>query len=244
MIPYSRQLIDRSDISSIVSVLKKDLVTTGPKIPEFENKITKFLGAKYGVAVNSATSALHISCIALDLKKEDWLWTSPISFVASANCGLYCGAKIDFIDIDIKTYNISITKLRKKLILAKAKKRLPKIIVIVSFAGQPCDLKEIKELSKIYKFKILEDSSHALGAKYEHEKVGSGKYTDISVFSFHPVKIITTLEGGIAITNNKKLYQKLEMLRSHGITKKKNYLKIVILMTGIMNNSYWVLIIG
>ena len=225
MIQYSRQVIDKKDIDSVVKVLKKDLVTTGPKIEEFENKINKFLGAKYGAAVNSATSALHISCIALGLKKGDWLWTSPISFVASANCGLYCGAKIDFIDIDKKTFNISITELKKKLILAKAKKKLPKIIVPVSFAGQCCDLKEIKKLSKIYKFKILEDSSHALGAKYEGQKVGNGKYTDISVFSFHPVKIITTLEGGIAITNNKKLNEKLKMLREHGITRKKNLFK-------------------
>tara|TARA_B100000780_G_C21117389_1_gene452214 strand:- start:1252 stop:2415 length:1164 start_codon:yes stop_codon:yes gene_type:complete len=225
MIPYSRQVIDKNDINSVIKALKSDLVTTGPKIAEFENKINKFLGVKYGVAVNSATSALHISCIALGLKKGDWLWTSPISFVASANCGLYCDAKIDFVDIDKKTFNISITELKKKLILAKAEKKLPKIIVPVSFAGQCCDLKEIKKLSKIYNFKILEDSSHALGAKYEGQKVGNGKYTDISVFSFHPVKIITTLEGGIAVTNNKKLAEKLEMLRSHGITRKKKLFK-------------------
>ena len=225
MIPYSRQVIDKNDINSVIKALKSDLVTTGPKIEEFENKINRFLGVKYGVAVNSATSALHISCIALGLKKGDWLWTSPISFVASANCGLYCDAKVDFVDIDKKTFNISIVELKKKLILAKKKKKLPKIIVPVSFAGQSCDLKEIKKLSKIYKFKILEDSSHAIGAQYEGQKVGNGKYTDISVFSFHPVKIITTLEGGIAVTNNKKLAEKLEMLRSHGITRKKNLFK-------------------
>lgn len=225
MIPYSRQLIDEKDIKTVIKALKSDLVTTGPKVPEFEKKIKNFLGVKYCVAVNSATSALHLACLALKLKKNDWLWTSPISFVASANCGLYCGAKIDFVDIDENTYNISVEKLKKKLILAKLKKKLPKIIVIVSMAGQPCDLLEIKKLSKTYKFKILEDSSHALGAKYNGERVGNGKLTDISVFSFHPVKIITTLEGGVATTNNKKLYQKMEMLRSHGITRDKKILK-------------------
>tara|TARA_B100001250_G_scaffold228530_1_gene196203 strand:- start:2324 stop:3487 length:1164 start_codon:yes stop_codon:yes gene_type:complete len=232
MIPYSRQLIDGKDIKTVIKTLKSDLVTTGPKVPEFEKKIKNFLGVKYCVAVNSATSALHLACIALNLKKNDWLWTSPISFVASANCGLYCGAKVDFVDIDENTYNISIDKLKKKLALAKLKKKLPKIIVIVNLAGQPCDLFEIKKLSKTYNFKILEDSSHALGAKYKGAKVGNGKFTDVSVFSFHPVKIITTLEGGAATTNNKKIYQKIEMLRSHGITRDKKLLKKY-------NNNSW-----
>lgn len=232
MIPYSRQIIDKKDITNIVKTLKSNLVTTGPKVPEFENKIKNFVGAKYSVAVNSATSALHLACISLDLKKGDWLWTTPISFVASANCGLYCGAKIDFVDIDINTYNICVKKLEQKLKKAKIKKKLPKIIVIVDLAGFPCDFNEIRRLSKIYKFKILEDASHALGAKYYGKNIGNGKFADISVFSFHPVKIITTLEGGIATTNNKKLFQKMEMLRSHGITRdKKKFVNI--------NKNHW-----
>ncbi len=225
MIPYSRQIIDNRDIRNISKTLKNDLVTTGPKIEQFENKIKKFVGAKYAVASNSATSALHIACIALNLKSGDWLWTSPISFVASANCGLYCGAKIDFVDIDEKSNNISVEKLKKKLIKAKAKKKLPKIIVIVNLAGLPCDLYEIKKLSKIYGFKILEDSSHALGAKYNGKRIGDGKLSDVSVFSFHPVKIITTLEGGVATTNDFKAYKKMQMLRSHGITREKKMFK-------------------
>ena len=232
MIPYSRQIIDKKDINNIVKTLKSNLVTTGPKVPEFENKIKNFVGAKYSVAVNSATSALHLACISLALKKGDWLWTTPISFVASANCGLYCGAKIDFVDIDKNTYNICVKKLEQKLKKAKIKKKLPKIIVIVDLAGFPCDFNEIKRLSKIYKFKILEDASHALGAKYYGKNIGNGKFADISVFSFHPVKIITTLEGGIATTNNKKLFQKMEMLRSHGITRdKKKFVNI--------NKNHW-----
>ena len=232
MIPYSRQIIDKKDIASIVKTLKRNLVTTGPKVPEFENKIKNFVGAKYSVAVNSATSALHLACISLALKKGDWLWTTPISFVASANCGLYCGAKIDFVDIDINTYNICVKKLEQKLKKAKIKKKLPKIIVIVDLAGFPCDFNEIRRLSKIYKFKILEDASHALGAKYYGKNIGNGKFADISVFSFHPVKIITTLEGGIATTNNKKLFEKMEMLRSHGITRdKKKFVNI--------NKNHW-----
>ena len=232
MIPYSRQIIDKKDIASIVKTLKRNLVTTGPKVPEFENKIKNFVGAKYSVAVNSATSALHLACISLALKKGDWLWTTPISFVASANCGLYCGAKIDFVDIDINTYNICVKKLEQKLKKAKIKKKLPKIIVIVDLAGFPCDFNEIRRLSKIYKFKILEDASHALGAKYYGKNIGNGKFADISVFSFHPVKIITTLEGGIATTNNKKLFEKMEMLRSHGITRdKKKFVNV--------NKNHW-----
>jgi len=232
MIPYSRQSINKKDLKSVLSALKSDLVTTGPKIEEFEKAIGKIVKAKYAIAMNSATSALHLSCISLNLKPNDWLWTSPNSFVASANCGLYCGAKIDFVDIDPKTYNICTENLIKKLKNAKVQKKLPKIIVTVSFAGQVCDQSEIKKLSKIYKFKIVEDSSHALGAKYKKNPVGNCKYTDISVFSFHPVKIITTLEGGIAVTNSKKIYQKLKMLRSHGITRDKSLLKN-------RSNSHW-----
>ena len=225
MIPYSRQLIDKNDIRNITKTLKSNFVTTGPKIPEFEKKLKNFLGAKYCVAVNSATSALHIGCIALGLKRNDWLWTSPISFVASANCGLFCGAKIDFVDIDIKSHNMCVKKLSKKLADSKRRGILPKILVTVNLSGYPCDLKEIKRLSKIYKFKILEDSSHALGAKYNGNKIGNGKFADISVFSFHPVKIITTLEGGVATTNNYKYSKSMEMLRNHGITKENKLFK-------------------
>ena len=225
MIPYSRQSIDKQDIKKIVNVLKGKFVTSGPKIDEFENKIKNFTQSKYAVAVNSATSALHISCLALGLKKKDYLWTSPISFVASANCALYCGAKVDFVDIDLKTYNISVVELEKKLIKAKKQKKLPKIIVVVNFAGQACQLDKIKSLSKKYKFKILEDSSHALGASYKNQILGNCYYSDVTVFSFHPVKIITTLEGGMAVTNNAKIANKLNMLRNHGITRKKNFLK-------------------
>ena len=225
MIPYSRQLIDKNDIRNITKTLKSNFVTTGPKIQEFEKKLKNFLGAKYCVAVNSATSALHIGCIALGLKRNDWLWTSPISFVASANCGLFCGAKIDFVDIDIKSHNMCVKKLSKKLADSKRRGILPKILVTVNLSGYPCDLKEIKRLSKIYKFKILEDSSHALGAKYNGNKIGNGKFADISVFSFHPVKIITTLEGGVATTNNYKYSKSMEMLRNHGITKENKLFK-------------------
>ena len=225
MIPYSRQLIDKNDIRNITKTLKSNFVTTGPKIQEFEKKLKNFLGAKYCVAVNSATSALHIGCIALGLKRNDWLWTSPISFVASANCGLFCGAKIDFVDIDIKSHNMCVKKLSKKLADSKRRGTLPKILVTVNLSGYPCDLKEIKRLSKIYKFKILEDSSHALGAKYNGNKIGNGKFADISVFSFHPVKIITTLEGGVATTNNYKYSKSMEMLRNHGITKENKLFK-------------------
>ena len=224
MIPYSRQCIDKQDINEIVNVLKGKFVTSGPKIAEFENKIKNLTQSNHAIAVNSATSALHISCIALGLKKNDYLWTSPISFVASSNCALYCGAKVDFVDIDLKTYNISVIELKKKLSIAKKEKKLPKIIVVVNFAGQPCQLDKIKSLSKTYKFKILEDSSHALGAYYKNQILGNCYYSDITVFSFHPVKIITTIEGGMAVTNNTKIAKKLNMLRNHGITREKNLL--------------------
>ena len=224
MIPYSRQCIDKQDINEIVNVLKGKFVTSGPKITEFENKIKNFTQSNHAIAVNSATSALHIACIALGLKKNDYLWTSPISFVASSNCALYCGAKVDFVDIDLKSYNISVSELEKKLSIAKKEKKLPKILVVVNFAGQPCQLDKIKSLSKKYKFKILEDSSHALGAYYKKQILGNCYYSDISVFSFHPVKIITTLEGGMVVTNNTKIAKKLIMLRNHGIVRDKNSL--------------------
>jgi len=220
--PYSRQEINKGDIKSVVNILKSNYLTQGPTVKKFEKEICKKIGAKYAVAVNSATSALHISCLSLNLKKNDRIWTVPTTFVATANCGLYCEAKIDFVDIDPRTFNIDVDKLEKKLINSKIK---PKILVTVHLAGQPPDQERIKKLSKKYKFFILEDASHALGASRKKQKVGNCKWSDIAVFSFHPVKIITTGEGGIAVTNNKKIYEKLEILRSHGITRKKLKLK-------------------
>jgi len=224
MISYSKQYIDKKDIESVVKALKSNYLTTGPLVPKFEKKISNKVNSKFAVAVNSATSALHISCLALGLKKGDLIWTSPNSFVASANCGLYCGAKVDFIDINLKDYNIDIDLLKKKLANAKLVRQLPKIVIPVHYAGQSCDMKEIRKLSKKYKFKIIEDASHALGGKYFNDPVGSCKYSDIAVFSFHPVKIITTTEGGAAVTNNAGIYAKLKALRSHGIFRnEENY---------------------
>jgi UDP-4-amino-4,6-dideoxy-N-acetyl-beta-L-altrosamine transaminase len=222
MIPYARQDITKKDIEEVKKILNSNFLTQGPIVPKFEKIISKYCGVNYAVAVNSATSALHISCLALGLGNNDWLWTSPNSFVASANCGLYCGANIDFVDINPKTYNLNISSLIEKLKRAKKAKRLPKVVVPVHFAGQPSDMKKIYQLSKKYKFKILEDASHAIGASYEKHKVGSCKYSDITVFSFHPVKIITTGEGGMALTNNKKIFKKIKRLSSHGITRDKN----------------------
>ncbi len=218
-INYSRQLIYSSDIKKVSQTLKSNYLTTGPQIKAFENSLKKKTNSKFAVVVNSATSALHISCLALGLKKGDYLWTSSNSFVASANCGLYCGAKIDLIDIDLQTYNIDIQKLEKKLILAKKKNILPKILIPVAFAGQSSDMVKIKKLSKKFKFKIVEDASHALGAKYKNTLVGSCKYSDMAVFSFHPVKMITTGEGGAITTNDLNFSKKLEAFRSHGIEK-------------------------
>ena len=221
MIPYAYQDIKINDIQKVKKVLNSNFLTQGPLVPLFEKKISKYCGVDYAIAVNSATSALHISCLALGLGSNDWLWTSPNSFVASANCGIYCGAKIDFVDIDPKTYNMSISALTKKLSEAKIAKKLPKIVVPVHFAGQPCDMKKIYRLSKKYKFKILEDASHAIGARYEKSKIGSCKYSDVTVFSFHAVKIITTGEGGMALTKDKKLALKIKRISSHGITRDK-----------------------
>ena len=218
-IPYGRQDISDEDISEAIKVLRSDYLTQGPEVPKFEESICEYVNSKYAFAVNSATSALHISCLALDIGKNDIVWTSANTFVASANCALYCGAKIDFIDIDKKTNNICIDKLSKKLKLAKADKQHPKVIIPVHLSGNSCDMKAISKLSKLYNFKIIEDASHAIGASYDNSKVGSCKYSDITVFSFHPVKIITTCEGGVATTNDKKIAKKLNLYRTHGITK-------------------------
>jgi len=219
MIPYGKQDINQNDIDSVISVLKSDFLTQGPQVPLFEKTVADYCGVKNAITVNSATSALHIACLALGLAKGDWLWTSPNTFVASANCGLYCGAKVDFVDIDPQTYNLCAVALEQKLIEAKAKNKLPKIVIPVHFAGQSCDMKRVHELSQQYGFKIIEDAAHAIGGKYLDQAVGSCRYSDITVFSFHPVKIITTAEGGLATTNQGELAEKMQLLRSHGITR-------------------------
>ena len=194
-IPYGRQYIDERDVAAVKNVLKSDFLTQGPQVEFFEKDISKRVSSKYAVAVNSATSALHIACLAIGLGKGDILWTVPNSFVASANCGLYCGAKVDFVDIDSKTWNISIESLKKKLLQAKKQKKLPKILIPVHLGGNPSNQQDIFELSKKYGFKIIEDASHSIGASNNGEPVGSCKWSDITIFSFHPVKIITSGEG-------------------------------------------------
>ncbi|MDF1642006.1 UDP-4-amino-4,6-dideoxy-N-acetyl-beta-L-altrosamine transaminase [Thalassolituus oleivorans] len=219
MIPYGKQDITQGDIDAVIEVLGSDFLTQGPVIPRFEDAVKTSVGAGFSVAVNSATSALHIACLALDLGPGDHLWTSPITFVASANCALYCNASVDFVDIDPTTYNLCPQALEQKLIAAELAGVLPKIVVPVHLAGQSCDMKAIKALSDRFGFRIIEDASHAIGAAYGDEKVGSCHYSDITVFSFHPVKIITTAEGGMAVTNDPVLAGKMERLRSHGITR-------------------------
>ena len=219
MIPYARQDINQQDINAVIEVLKSDFLTQGPQVPAFEQAIIDACDAKYAVAVNSATSALHIACLALGLGNDDWLWTTPNTFVASANCALYCGAKVDFVDIDPRTYNLCAKQLEKKLIAAQKVGKLPKIVIPVHFSGQSCDMQAIHELAKKYGFSIIEDASHAIGGKYKGEPIGNSRYSDITVFSFHPVKIVTTAEGGMAVTNNAKLAEQLDLLRSHGITR-------------------------
>ena len=222
MIPYGKQDINLADINSVIDVLQSDFLTQGPQTPLFEKTLVDYCGVNYGVAVNSATSALHIACLALGLGGGDWLWTSPNSFVASANCGLYCDAKIDFVDIDPKTHNLSVTELERKLIQAKQENKLPKVVIPVHFSGQSCNMKKIHFLSQEYGFKIIEDASHAIGGKYLEKPIGGCQYSDITVFSFHPVKIITTAEGGLATTNSKELAEKMRLFRSHGITRDKS----------------------
>lgn len=219
MIPYGRQDINQSDIDAVIEVLQSDFLTQGPKVPLFEKAVSNYCGANYAVALNSATSALHVACLALGLKDGDSLWTSPNTFVATANCGIYCGAKVDFVDIDPDTFNMCVDKLERKLEIAKHHGSLPKIVIPVHFAGQSCDMKRIHELSIEYGFKIIEDASHAIGAKYLGNPVGSCQYSDISIFSFHPVKIITTAEGGLALTNSHDLEEKMKLYRSHGVTR-------------------------
>ena len=219
MIPYGRQDINQEDIDTVVKVLSSDFLTQGPQVPLFESTITEYCGVEFGVAVNSATSALHIACLALGLGKGDYFWTSPNTFVASANCGLYCGAEVDFVDIDPETYNLSIKELERKLIQAKKDNKLPKIVIPVHFAGQSCDMKRIYSLSQEYGFNIIEDASHAIGSKYLGKPLGGCQFSDITVFSFHPVKIITTAEGGLAATNDERLAERMRLYRSHGVTR-------------------------
>lgn len=219
MIPYGRQDINQHDIDAVVEVLQSDFLTQGAHVPAFEQSVMQACGADYAVAVNSATSALHIACLALELQAGDWLWTTPNTFVASANCALYCGAQVDFVDIDPRTYNLCAVALENKLIAAKEAGKLPKVVIPVHFSGQPCDMQAIHALSQRYNFKIIEDASHAIGGRYQGEPIGNGRYSDITVFSFHPVKIVTTAEGGMAVTNSAELAKKLRLLRSHGITR-------------------------
>ncbi len=219
MIPYGRHEITQKDIDEVVKVLHSDFLTQGPMVPRFEQAVVSYCGAKYGVAVNSGTSALHIACLSLGLGVGDILWTTPNTFVASANCGRYCGASIDFVDIDPDTWNISTEALREKLIVARKNNCLPKILVSVHFAGQPPEQEKIWELSQEFGFNIIEDASHAIGASRNDEQVGSCRWSDITIFSFHPVKIITTAEGGMALTNDEDLSLRMQMLRTHGITR-------------------------
>lgn len=219
MIYYGKQFIDEQDINAVVEVLKSDFLTQGPVIENFEKAVAEYCGVKYAVAVTNATSALHIACLAAGLDKGDVLWTSPITFTASANCGRYCGSDVDFVDIDDNTYDMSVTALKEKLEKSKIK---PKVVIPVHLAGQSCEMQEIYDLSKQYGFTVIEDASHAIGADYKDTKVGCCKYSDMTVFSFHPVKIITTGEGGMVLTNNEELYKNLTLYRSHCITRDEN----------------------
>lgn len=218
-IPYGRQNISEQDVKSVVEVLKSDYLTQGPAVPKFESIVAEYCSSKYAVAVNSATSALHIACLALGVGHGDIVWTTPISFVASANCARYCGADVDFVDIDPLTYNMSVDALAVKLAAAEVNGLLPKVVIPVHLCGQPCNMEEIHALSKKYGFHIIEDASHAIGGRYKNEPIGNCRYSSITVFSFHPVKIITTGEGGMALTNDPNLMVKLARLRSHGITR-------------------------
>lgn len=219
MIPYGRQDINQADIDAVIEVLRSDFLTQGPKVPAFERAVAGHCGAKHAVAVNSATSALHIACLALGVGPGDMIWTSPITFVASANCALYCGAQVDFVDIDPQTYNLSVERLKSKLEKADKLGTLPKVVIPVHLSGQPCDMEAIHALSLKYGFRIIEDASHAIGGRYKNEPIGNCRFSDITVFSFHPVKIITTGEGGMALTNDPVLGNKMVRLRSHGITR-------------------------
>ena len=220
MIPYGKQDINQVDIDAVIEVLRSDFLTQGPKVPEFEQTVADYCGARHTVAVNSGTSALHIACRALGVGPGDIVWTTPITFVASANCALYCGANVDFVDIDPRTYNMSPEKLADKLQQAEQQGRLPKVVIPVHLCGQPCDMTSIHKLSNKYGFRIIEDASHAIGGKYKDEPIGNCRYSDISVFSFHPVKVVTTGEGGMSVTKDPELAELMIRYRTHGITSK------------------------
>jgi UDP-4-amino-4,6-dideoxy-N-acetyl-beta-L-altrosamine transaminase len=219
MIPYGRQSISEEDIRAVVEVLRSDWLTQGPAIERFEQDVAQYCGAKYAVAVSNATAALHIACLAAGVAPGDYLWTSPNTFLASANCGLYCGARPDFVDIDPATYNLSVDALEEKLEQAARQSRLPKVVIPVHFAGQSCDVVRIAELAGRYGFSVIEDASHAIGGRYLDRPVGSCTFSDMTVFSFHPVKIVTTGEGGMVLTNRQDLYERLRLFRSHGMTR-------------------------
>lgn len=219
VIPYGRQDISDTDVAAVMEVLKSDFLTQGPAVQRFERAVADLVGAKHAVASNSATSSLHLACLALGVAPGDVVWTSPISFVASANCARYCGADVDFVDVDLKTYNMDVVKLAEKLADAERDGRLPKVVIPVDFSGQPCDLEQIRALSERYGFKVIEDASHAIGARYRGRRVGSGGFADVTVFSFHPVKIVTTGEGGVAVTDDPDVARRIARLNSHGITR-------------------------
>ena len=224
-INYARQDVNEADIESVISVLRSDWLTQGPVVPNFEASISKYCSVSHAVAVNSATSALHIACLALEVGKGDYVWTTSMTFVASSNCALYCGAKVDFVDIDPCTNNLSVDSLKEKLVEAKKIGKLPKVLIPVHLNGQSCDMSGIHLLSKKYNFKVIEDASHAIGGEYKGKKIGNCRYSDITVFSFHPVKIITTAEGGMAVTNDLSLNKKLRLFRSHGISNSPEDMK-------------------
>jgi len=225
MIPYGRQVIEQRDIDAVVSALTSDFLTQGPRVPKFEEQIASYCGAGYALAFNSATSALHGACLALGVGPGDTVWTSPITFVASANCALYCGANVEFVEIDSVTYNMSVEALEAKLAVAASQGALPKVIIPVHFSGEPCDMQAIGALREKYGFKVIEDASHAIGGKAGGQVIGSGCYSDVTIFSFHPVKIITTAEGGVAVTNDPAVARKLNLFRSHGISRDLNDLE-------------------
>jgi UDP-4-amino-4,6-dideoxy-N-acetyl-beta-L-altrosamine transaminase len=219
VIPYGRQHVTDADIAAVADVLRSDFLTQGPAVPRFERAVAARCNADHAIAVNSATSALHLACLVLGLGPGDWLWTSPITFVASANCARYCGAQVDFVDIDPQTYTMCPEALRRKLELAQARGRLPKIVVPVDHCGHPADLAAIRALADEFGFRVVEDASHSIGGRYRGEAIGSGRYSDITIFSFHPVKIITTGEGGMLLTASAELAERAALLRTHGITR-------------------------
>ncbi|MEP4890004.1 MAG: UDP-4-amino-4,6-dideoxy-N-acetyl-beta-L-altrosamine transaminase [Aliiglaciecola sp.] len=224
-IPYGKHFVDDDDVAAVVDVLQNHFLTQGSIVPQFEKALTTYTGAKYATAVNSATSGLHVACLALGVGQGDRVWTSPISFVASANCALYCGASIDFVDIDSDTRNISVAALERKLAIADKANLLPKVIVVVHFSGLSCQMQEIAALCQQYNVRIIEDAAHGLGGNYQHHKIGSCEYADLAVLSFHPVKSITSAEGGAVMTNNEALFERSKLFAKHGVTREPNQMQ-------------------